>query len=127
MVRIRFSHCRRKEYGIESLSIRQEGTRVKLIKDGQLILDLPYQAALELGIGLRVKGKRARQEATVENVITDQAIMMQAGVPLNISGHQPKIFKEAANRLPGAGHISSKCVVGRPSVVHSRPDDQTGR
>lgn len=112
----------------EAISIRQEGERVLLIKDGRLILDLPWQAALEVARAIHQKAKLAEQLACADKLIIDQAILLRAGAPFGLSSH-PLILRESVrealtNRqlrryLPGG--VKSKEIVGQPAIIQHQP------
>lgn len=67
------------------LSIRYEGSRVYLIINGRLALDMTWQQALELGRTLMGQARKAEEIAKVEQVVMDQAMLMRAGFPLRMA------------------------------------------
>lgn len=75
-------------------NIRWEQNSVKLIVDGQLVLDMPWEAALELGKGLIHQARKAEEWTKAPEVIRDQAILMRAGIPLALTS-DPVKRKEA--------------------------------
>lgn len=81
------------------VTVRQEGTRVLIIQDGRLLLDLPYQAALDLANAIRNRAKAAEEIATAPQVILDQAILLRAGVGVGLAVDadiRKEAIKEAA-------------------------------
>lgn len=113
---------------MESLSIRQEGDRVLLIKDGRLICDMPWHAALQVADYIKSKAKLAEEYAHKEKIIDDQALLIRAGMPFGLTNH-PVMLKEAVkeaftNRflrraLPFG--VKSTSVVGTPTVKLGKP------
>src|SRR5687768_10803239 len=78
----------------EAVRVRQEGTRVLLLKDGRCVLDLPWQAALELAQALQAQGKRAEEIACAPAIIHDQAILTRLGFRFGLTSH-PALLREA--------------------------------
>ena len=56
-----------------------------LIVDGHLVLDMTWQQALELGRATIFQARKAEELVKVDQVIYDQAILMRAGVPLQLT------------------------------------------
>lgn len=81
--------------------IVQSGDRVILLKNGEFVADMPYQAALQLAQALREKGKLAEQLAHIDNVLLDAQILKNARAPGNIVGG----------------------FVGSPSLYHGSPKE----
>lgn len=101
-----------------------EGERVHVVADGKAVLDLPWQAALELSRALYVAGKRAEEYAKRAGQVMDQAILLRAGAPIGVSDRadvQEEAAKEAAwnsdlrRFMPGG--VKSEAQPGVPSVV----------
>lgn len=113
--------------GTRTLSVRQEGDHVLVIRNGQAILDLPYQAALDLAKALRIKGKAAEEIAKAEQVIFDEAILLRVGANIGLTNH-PVILREAMKEAawnsdlrryippPRAGGLESQAVFGKAQV-----------
>lgn len=78
----------------QQATIRQEGKRVLVFVNGQLVMDLPWEAALELAKAITVKARKAEELAKANQIIEDEAILARAGVPLSLTDH-PDIRKEA--------------------------------
>jgi hypothetical protein len=78
----------------QTVQIRQDGAKVLIIKNGVLIFELPWEAALALADGIRAKGKLAEEYAKANQIISDQAILMRAGAPFALTNN-PDILSEA--------------------------------
>lgn len=107
--------------------IRQEQARVLLIVDGKTILDMPWDATLEIAGYLYLQAKKAEEFAQATRIINDQAILTRAGFPIGLSNN-PHILKEAAkeaawnSRLrryipPG---VRSGEIVGTPTIINHK-------
>jgi len=110
------------------ISVRQEGERVVILRDGQLALDLPYEAALSLAKAIRIKALQAEEQANAEAIVFDQALLFRLGVPLGLTGNRDikrEAVKESAwnadlrryigrNRTKG---IRSSEAVGTPTII----------
>lgn len=111
-----------------SATVRQNDERVLLIVNGQCILDLPWDGALEIGRALIAQGHRAEEIAKAAGVIYDQAILVRAGWPIGLAV-DPRIREEAEKsaawdsdlrrKMPGG--VRSTGSVGAPSVKRHRP------
>jgi len=77
--------------------VRADGTRVVLIKDGQLTAILPWEAALQLSRALHVQAKRAEEWAKQDRVIGDQALLCRLGVKLGLI-RDPRLRPAAVQR-----------------------------
>lgn len=117
---------------MHAVQIRQEGSRVLVISGGRAVLDLPYQAALDLAKALHGKARQADEWAHAKAVIADQAIVTRLGLRFGLTSH-PVLLKEAVHQaawsrdlrryIPSskALGIASQVVVGAPSLVsHQR-------
>jgi hypothetical protein len=108
---------------IKQVSVRSEGAHVQLIQGGILLLELPWQAAQELGKAIRFQAARSEQSTKIDKVADDQAVFIRAGFPIALTS-RPDVFKEAGNRaahdrelrraMPGG--VPSGVVFGRPSL-----------
>lgn len=78
-----------------SVTVRCEGTNVMLFVDGQLVLDIPWEHALELSKAIHIQAKRAEELAAAPQIVADQAILMRAGWPFASLTSRPDILKEA--------------------------------
>jgi hypothetical protein len=63
------------------VSIRQEGVSVLVVVDGRAVLEMPWQAALDVSMAIRIQAKEAEALAKVEGIIWDQAILVRSGAP----------------------------------------------
>ena len=75
-------------------NIRQEGTRVQVLLNGKLVIDLPWDAAEALAKAIHVQAKRAEEWAKAQQIADDQSVLMRAGFPVGLSDH-PAIVAEA--------------------------------
>lgn len=118
---------------IKDCRVRQEGTRVLIISEGKLVLDLPWKAAFAVSKGLLTAAKLAEEQAEALKIIQDQALIQRAGFPIGLTNN-PEIQKEAMkeavhNRrlrraLPGG--IKSQSVVGTPTLIKKPPANKGG-
>ena len=111
--------------------VRQEGTRVLIISEGKLLLDLPWKAALEVSKGLRIAAKLAEEEVNVLKIIADQALIQRTGFPVGLTNNpaiQKEAMKEAVHNrdlrraLPGG--IKSQSIVGTPTLIKKPPKEK---
>ena len=107
-----------------ALTIRQEGQRVLLLRGGQLLADMPYEAALDVGRALMAQARKAEELARAQQIISDQALLLRIGFPVGLTNHpgvQAEAAKEAAwntqlrRSLPGG--VRSQAVVGTPALL----------
>lgn len=117
---------------IQQVDIRQEGTRVLVIASGQAILDVPYEAALQLARAIYIKAKQAEEFDKANAIIGDQAILTRLGIPMGLTNN-PAMLQEAMKEaawntklrrsipLARAGGIKSQAVFGTPSIKKSPP------
>lgn len=122
----------------DSVLVRHEGARVLVLKDGRSLLDLPWQAALDLAKALQAQGKRAEEIDKAQAIIADQAIVTRLGFRFGLTAH-PTLLREAAkeaawNRdlrraIPNhrAQGIASQTVVGAPRLIRSQPTKEADR
>lgn len=116
----------------KSATVRSEGDRVLLLYDGRAVLDLPWDAALELARAIHSQAKRAEEIANADAIATDQAILLRLGVPLGLSDRrdiQQEAQQRAAwdsslrryirgKRAKGANSVRSAAVVGTPTITN---------
>lgn len=98
----------------ERVAIRQEGTRVLVLKNGVCIFDMPWEAALAFADGLKAKGKKAEELAKANQIVSDQAVLMRAGAPFALTSH-PAILDEA--RKEAATNRDLRRYTPTPSVA----------
>lgn len=117
---------------IKQLRVSVDGEKVLLIHNGTLLLELPYQAALEVSKVIRAQAKKAEENAKTDNVIMDQATLLRSGFPLNLTGNKDikkEAIKEAQHNrdlrrfIPnsGMGKIKSQEKFGYPSLIKQPP------
>jgi len=113
---------------LQTMTVHREGTRVQLIVNGTLALDVPWEAADEIAKALHVQARRAEEEAKAEQIIYDQAILTRLGVPVGLTDRpdmQREACKEAAwnsdlrryVRPTRAKGIETQEVFGTPTVI----------
>lgn len=120
----------------DAVKIRVEGTRVLLIREGKVLLNLPWGAAMELSKALRQKGREAEEIEKAEQIIFDGAILDRLGAPLGLSNN-PLIRKEVRSEaqwnralrryLSRTPSIHSREAVGTPSLIGHPPTPEQER
>lgn len=83
----------------KQVTVRQEGTQVLILQEGRLLLEMPYQAALDLANAIRNRAKAAEEIALADTVIMDQAILLRAGAGVGLAvdaNIRKEAVKEAA-------------------------------
>src|SRR3972149_5567674 len=80
---------------VRKASVRQDEERVIVIVDGKAVLNLPWEAALEIGQAICQQARRAEEIAKATLVIRDQAIVLRAGGPIGL-GVGPRIPRGGA-------------------------------
>jgi len=113
---------------IAKVIVRQEGMTIQVLRDGKLILEMPYDAALEVSKAIYTQAKKGEEIAERETIITDQAILTRIGANFGLTSH-PHLLKEATKEaawnsklrryipLGRAGGIKSQSIVGAPSLI----------
>ena len=118
---------------IKDCKVRQEGTRVLIISEGKLLLDLPWKAALAVSKGLRVAARLAEEQVEALKIIQDQALIQRVGFPIGLTNNpviQKEAMKEAVHNrglrraLPGG--IKSQSAVGTPTLIKKPPPNKGG-
>lgn len=117
---------------IKTIVVRQEGPRVIVIQGGVAMLDLPWEAAKDLARTIHFQASRAEQVSKVDQVISDQALLIRKGIPLALTG-DPRVFKEAGKeaahnrelRRAAPGGIPSGVKFGRARLV-GKPSPKGG-
>lgn len=115
----------------EELRIRCEertgGSRVLLIQDGVVKLDLPWQMVDDVCQAMKAKARLAEAADKRGPIIADQALLTAHSVPLGLS-NDPRVRKEAnkeaedIRRKAGLPSIEPRSVVGVPAVQQSAPE-----
>jgi len=101
---------------IKTATVRRDGERVLVIKDGVTLLDLPWDAARDLGKAMRLQSARAEQTAKVVQVIADQALLIRKGFPIALTP-DPAVFKAAGNEAAHDRDLRRFVPGGVPSGV----------
>ena len=110
----------------DSCQITREGERVLVIHNKEVVLNLPWEAAVEIGRALIALGRQAEQISRIEQVIQDQAILLRAGAPVQITyagfaeavkeaQYNTRLRRYMANSM---GNIESKEEFGMPVVSY---------
>lgn len=117
---------------VSKVNIRQDGLDVVLLSDGRRVLEVPWDAALQLGHAVIVQARRIEERLRAENIAFDQAILMRSGMPFGLTSN-PMIIdmakKEAAHNsllrknVPKAGGVESQEAVGAPKIIRHRRRD----
>ncbi len=119
---------------MKAVTVRQEGDRVLIIRDGQALMDLPWDAALILSRGIHIKAKKAEEQAKALQIVSDQAILTRVGFKIGLT-RNPKIMQEAMKEAawntqlrryippPRAHGIASGEVFGTPSIIQHPPKE----
>lgn len=121
---------------IDAVAVRQEGPRVLLIRAGQVILDMPADAAVALGPIIAAQGRKAQEciPRVAMQVAHDEALLLRKGIPLSLTSH-PLIRAEAekeavsnrALRRAMPGGVKSEVHVAPPSLIqHPAPEKSHG-
>jgi hypothetical protein len=104
--------------------VRQNGTEVELVLDGQTIATMPYQAALILSKALHIKAKELEEIVKSDQIVFDQALLTRLGVPFGLTRNRfllKEATKEAVHNsklrryLPGG--VKSREVFGSPAII----------
>jgi hypothetical protein len=112
----------------DNIRIRQEGTSVQLLKDGKLLVEMPWDAALEVARVIQHVAHRAEELAKHTEVALDHAILLRAGVPIGLAV-DPRVVEEAEQmaqydrdlRRYMPGGVKSKERFGVPTVTQHPP------
>lgn len=106
--------------------VRQNGTKVDLLLEGRLVVELSYESAQSLAKALWRVAKLAEELAQVEKVIEDQAILMRSGLMVPLVSNQTMAV-EAAKKAQWDSDLrryipqnQSNGIVFAPSV-HQKP------
>lgn len=115
---------------IETVRVRQDGTRVVLIEGNGHYLVLPYQAALAVGKELISKARQAEEIAKSEGIIEEQALLLRVGAPFGLTNH-PELQRIAAQEaawnpqlrkyLPGG--VKGDVQFGTPNIRQESPHE----
>jgi hypothetical protein len=115
---------------IDTITIRQDGTRVMLLYQGRCLCSMPWQAALDLAHAIRTQAKRAEELDRAPAIIRDQAIVTRLGLRFGLTSH-PSLLREACRQaawdrnlrryIPSgkARGLDRQSVVGAPSLIQT--------
>lgn len=115
---------------IRDCRIRQEGEKVILVVDGKSYLELPWDAALQIGKAMQIQARKAEEIAKAQQIAFDQGVIIRSGFPVGLTNN-PAIHKEAAKeaahnkvlrKMPGG--IKSQSSVGKPRVIKKQPTEE---
>ncbi len=118
---------------MKRIRIGQDGPNVIITIDGRAI-EMPWNAALDVGRALIKKARAAEEIAKAEGIIFDQALLIRTGAPLGFSSHpgiQAEAAKEAAYNsrlrkyLPGGVKATEQ--FGSPNVRLTERTGHNGR
>lgn len=112
---------------IQSADIQLVGDRVIVFVDGQLKLNLPYEAAEVVARAMlyHVRNAEESDPKIAPKIAFDQAILLRSGAPFGLSS-DPKIVNEARKeavwnselrKYMPSGNIASRGEFGRPGVI----------
>src|SRR3990172_393461 len=108
---------------VKTVRVGVDGSRVLLVIEGQVRLEMSWQQADELSVGLRAKARQAEEIAKVAQVIADGALLFRSGAPFGVSNNRDvnaEIAKEAQSnrdlrRFMPSG-IKSQEQFGAPTI-----------
>jgi hypothetical protein len=108
--------------------IRQNGEQVQVLLNGRLAAELSWQDARQLAAAIKQVSLLAEAEAKHEGIITDQAILMRAGVRLGLTSDRRMLGEAAKEAAWGRnlrrymrGGVKSREVFGLPTVIQHPP------
>lgn len=96
--------------------VHVEGSRVQVIQDGILVLELPWDQAKRLARALRVQAAKAEARAKVQQTIDGQAVLIRKGIPIALTP-DPDVFKEAGKHAAHDRDLRRYIPGGIPSGV----------
>jgi len=86
---------------MDQFRIFSEGPNVFLVKNGQLIAGMPWEASEQLWRGIRSHTKRAERYAKNDEIVRDGNILRASGAPGNIVGGflgEPRLIQSKESR-----------------------------
>lgn len=106
--------------------IRNEGAEVLVFAEDELVLRIPWNAAIDVAHEIIAKAKAAEEIAKANDIIFDNALLIRSGGSFGLSSN-PDIMKESANeaawnttlRRSNLGGLKSEGIVGAPIVRHA--------
>lgn len=115
------------------IRMKQERDRVLFIVDGKTVLDMPWDATLQLAQHLHGVAKKAEEFAKAQQIVYDQAILTRSGFPIGLSNNRDILKaaqKEAAwnsdlRRYVPLKGIQSREGVGTPTIINNPPKKES--
>lgn len=106
---------------MNNLRIRQDGKTVQVIRNGVLLLDMPWDAAVDVAMAILQQARLVEEIEKREEIIRDQAILNRVGLQiglLNNSYLQQEAMKEAQYNSELRRYLpdSNLKVVGKPTL-----------
>lgn len=99
------------------MEVIRDGPRIIVLNNGAIAFNIPWRAAQQLIQALRFYVAEAEEEEKAAQIVSDQAILNRAGVPIALS-RRADIQQEAARQ---SGGIPSGAKLGIPKVVKHEP------
>ena len=118
---------------IKQASIERDGIDVVVVMDGRRILDVPWDAALQLARAITIQAKRIEEQVKALKIIDDQALLIRTGAPFGLTNH-PALMKEAKKEAANndklrkyiphvSDSIRSREAVGTPTITLNKPKE----
>ena len=114
------------------MRITSDGTDVVFIVENRAYR-VPYQVGFELSRRFTMAAKQAEEVAHSEELVTDSAILLRAGIPIGLTDNEKikdEAVKEAVSsrelRRAMPGGVKSKEQFGKPTIVQSSPRSNLG-
>lgn len=117
---------------IKRVARNAPGQPILVIADGRTILDVPGHAVGDVLTAFVSRIRDAEEIEAHDQIATDAAILLRAGVPMGLTDH-PVIRDEAAKRaawdsdlrryMPGG--VRGSTLFGRPGVRRTSPESRT--
>lgn len=114
---------------LKQATVRCEGLDVLIFMDGQKVMDLPWDAALNLARAIKIQARRIEEQVKALKIIQDNAMLLRSGAPFGLS-NDPKIIEESKKEalynpklrkyMPFKG-ITSQEAFGRPTIIQHPP------
>ena len=118
---------------IKRASIERDGIDVVVVMNGRRVLDVPWDAALQLARAITIQARRIEEQVKALRIIDDQALLIRTGAPFGITNH-PALMKEAKKEAANndklrkyiphvSDSIRSKEAVGTPTIIQHKPKE----
>ena len=112
---------------ITEATVSRDGLDVLVVMNGRRVIELPWEAALQLARAIVVQARRIEEQVKADKIVSDQALLMRAGAPFGLTSH-PDLISEAKKEAAGntvlrknLPLIESRESVGTPTVIRHRP------